>query len=75
MIRVDYSKYLKEQKVWAETLTRQANLDGGVTDREAALLAILAMNRLIALSLRPTLTLAAGTRQDLPGGRSETLAA
>lgn len=77
MIRVNYRKYLENQKEWAESLTRMANIDSGVTDREAALLAILAVDRLIAISLRPSLVIDGRRRQDLPGGHDgpEILAA
>ena len=70
VIRVDYSKYLETQKVWAESLTRRANLDGGATDREATLLAILALDRLIAMSIRPSVVIGDDGRQEFPGDDS-----
>ncbi len=66
MIRVDYSHYLDEQKEWAETLVAKSELDNGATDREYALLAILAMNRLFAMALQPTANIYTDDRQDLP---------
>jgi hypothetical protein len=45
MIQVDYGKYLDDQKGWAEILAEKAELDNGDTDREYALLEIMAINQ------------------------------
>jgi len=66
VIRVDYNRYLDEQKEWAETLVAKSELDNGATDREYALLAILAMNRLFAMALQPSTELYTDDRQELP---------
>jgi hypothetical protein len=51
MIQVDYGKYIEDQKGWPKILAEKAELDNGATDREYAMLAI---NRLLALSLQPS---------------------
>lgn len=66
MVRVNYSEYLEDQKSWAATLAERAELENGATDRESAMLAILALNRLFALSLQPTVELHGHTRQEFP---------
>ena len=66
MIRMDYSQFLDEQKEWAETLVAKSGLDNGATDREYALLAILAMNHLFAMALQPTANIYTDDPQDLP---------
>jgi len=66
VIRVDYEKYLDEQKGWAEKLVEKSDLDNGATDREYALLAIMAINRLLTLSLQPQFEVDDNRRQDLP---------
>lgn len=66
MIRVDYENYLQEQKGWAEKLAEKAELDNGATDREYAMLAIMAINRLLALSLQPQFEVDGEHRQNLP---------
>lgn len=72
MVRVKYGKYLEDQKSWAETLSEKADMDNGATDREYALLAIMAINRLLALSLQPSFTLEDDDGQDLPGFAAES---
>ena len=66
MIQVDYGKYLEDQKGWAEILAEKAELDNGATDREYAMLAIMVINRLLALSLQPSFQIDKDSRQDLP---------
>ena len=66
MIQVDYGKYLEDQKGWAEILAEKAELDNGATDREYAMLAIMAINRLLALSLQPSFQIDKDSGQDLP---------
>lgn len=66
MIQVDYGKYLEDQKGWAEILAEKAELDKGATDREYAMLAIMVINRLLALSLQPSFQIDKDSRQDLP---------
>jgi hypothetical protein len=63
---VDYGKYLEDQKGWAEILAEKAELDKGATDREYAMLAIMVINRLLALSLQPSFQIDKDSRQDLP---------
>jgi hypothetical protein len=60
---VDYGKYLEDQKGWAEILAKKAELDNGATDRVYAMLAI---NRLLALSLQPSFQIDKDSGQDLP---------
>ena len=66
MIRMDYSQFLDKQKEWAETLVAKSGLDNSATDREYALLAILAINRLFAMALQPTANIYTDDPQDLP---------
>ena len=63
---MDYSQFLDEQKEWAETLVAKSGLDNSATDREYALLAILAMNRLFAMALQPSANIYTDDPQDLP---------
>ncbi len=72
MIQVNYEKYLEDQKGWAEKLAEKAELDNGATDREYALLAIMAINRLLALSLQPSFQIHQDSRQDLPHTTDES---
>ncbi len=60
---MDYGKYLEDQKGWAEILAKKAELDNGATDRVYAMLAI---NRLLALSLQPSFQIDKDSGQDLP---------
>ena len=62
---MDYSQFLNEQKEWAETLVAKSGLDNAATDREYALLAILAMNHLFAMALQPTANIYTDDPQDL----------
>ena len=66
MILVDYGKYLEDQKGWAEILAEKAELDNGATDREYAMLAIMVINRLLALSLQPSFQIDKDSGQALP---------
>lgn len=66
MIEVDYGKYLEDQKGWAEILAEKAESDNGATDRVYAMLAIMAINRLLALSLQPSFQIDKDSGQDLP---------
>lgn len=66
MIKVDYNNYLEDQEGWVENLAAKADLDSGATDREYAELAILAVNRLIAMSLRPSVDYLGEDRQEMP---------
>lgn len=66
MIQVDYGKYLEDQKGWAEILAEKAELDNGATDREYAMLAIMVINRLLALSLQPSFQIDKDSGQALP---------
>jgi hypothetical protein len=63
---VDYGKYLEDQKGWAEILAEKAELDNGATDREYAMLAIMVINRLLALSLQPSFQIDKDSGQALP---------
>ena len=63
---MDYSQFLDKQKEWAAFLVAKSGLDSGAADREYALLAILAMNRLFAMALQPTANIYTDDRQDLP---------
>jgi len=66
VIQVDYGKYLEDQKGWAEILAEKAELDNGATDREYAMLAIMVINRLLALSLQPSFQIDKDSGQALP---------
>ena len=66
MIRMDYSQFLDKQKEWAETLVAKSGLDNSATDREYALLGMLAMNHLFAMALQPTANIYTDDPQDLP---------
>jgi len=72
VIQVNYEKYLDDQKGWAEKLAEKAELDNGATDREYALLAIMAINRLLALSLQPSFEINKDSGQDLPHAIDES---
>ena len=66
VIQVDYGKYIGDQKGEAEILAEKAALDNGATDREYTMLAIMAINRLLALSLQPSFQIDKDSGQDLP---------
>ena len=63
---MDYGKYLEDQKGWPKILAEKAELDNGATDREYAMLAIMAINRLLAFSLQPSFQIDKDSGQDLP---------
>ena len=63
---MDYGKYLEDQKGWPKILAEKAELDNGATDREYAMLAIMAIKRLLALSLQPSFQIDKDSGQDLP---------
>ena len=63
---MDYGKYIGDQKGEAEILAKKAALDNGATDREYTMLAIMAINRLLALSLQPSFQIDKDIGQDLP---------
>ena len=65
-MKLDYGKYIGDQKGEAEILAEKAALDNGATGREYAMLAIMAINRLIALSLQPSIQIDKDSGQDLP---------
>lgn len=64
MVVVNYSKCLESQNDWADTLARQARESESEEHRENALLAVTALNRLIAISRNSSQLLAGSNRQD-----------
>ena len=63
--RVDYKNYQQDQKGHAAKLAKRADLDKAATNREFDWLAIMAINRLLVLSLQPQFEVDAGYRQNL----------
>ena len=53
MVRADYRKLLNKQKSWTRKLTKKVNLDNGTAAGGDALLALIAINFLLTLSLQP----------------------
>ena len=63
--RVDYKNYQQDHKDQAAKLAKRADLDKAATNREFDWLAIMAINRLLVLSLQPQFEVDAGYRQNL----------
>ena len=63
--RVDYKNYQQDHKDQAAKLAKRADLDKAATNREFDWLAIMAINRLLVLSLQPQFEIGAGYRQNL----------
>ena len=63
--RVDYKNYQQDHKGQAKKLAKRADLDKVATNREFDWLAIMAINRLLVLSLQPPFEVDAGYRQNL----------
>ena len=63
--RVDYKNYQQDHKGQAAKPAKRADLDKAATNRESDWLAIMAVNRLLVLSLQPQFEVDAGYRQNL----------
>ena len=63
--RVDYKNYQQDHKGRAAKLAKRADLDKAAIKREFDWLAIMAINRLLVLSLQPPFEVDAGYRQNL----------
>ena len=63
--RVDYKNYQQDHKGQAAKPAKRADLDKAATNREFDWLAIMAINRLLVLSLQPQFEIGAGYRQNL----------
>ncbi len=66
VVRMDYENYLQEQNGWAKKLAAKADLDNGATDCDYVLLTIMAIYRLLVLSLQAQFEVDEGYRQNLP---------
>jgi len=66
VIKTEISGYPEDRQNWAETLAARAELENEGVDREHAMLAIMAVNRLLALSLNSGPALDEDAGQEFP---------
>ena len=70
--RVDYKNYQQEHKGQAAKLAKKADLDKAATNRKFDWLAIMAINRLLVLSLQPQFEVDAGYQQYLLASKANS---